>query len=82
MLVELKFPRKFIHLMMVCVSIILPNTLMINGNLHGFVFAFKRGLGQGHSISPLLFVICMEYLLRIMRKVYEHNKFKFHPVEI
>lgn len=51
---------------------------MVNGSLHGF-FGSKRGLRQGDPISPLMFVICMDYLTRIMRTLEDHPRFSFHP---
>ena len=53
-------------------------SLMVNGAIHGY-FSSKRGLRQGDPISSLLFVIRMEYLTRIMRRMEEHPLFKFHP---
>ncbi|XP_056690410.1 uncharacterized protein [Spinacia oleracea] len=77
MMNQLGFPGDFVDLVMECVTT--PKfSLMLNGTMHGF-FKSKRGLRQGDPISPLLFVLCMEYLSRILHKMSEHHLFQFHP---
>ncbi|XP_010668056.1 uncharacterized protein LOC104885045 [Beta vulgaris subsp. vulgaris] len=77
MLDGLGFPLQFRKLVMECVTT--PKfSLMINGNMKGF-FKSNRGLRQGDPISPLLFVLCMEYLARILKKVGDFEHFQYHP---
>jgi hypothetical protein len=49
-----------------CISTI-RYSILINGGLEGF-FGSSRGLRQGDSLSPLLFVIIMEALSRMISK--------------
>ncbi|XP_074310232.1 uncharacterized protein LOC141646020 [Silene latifolia] len=78
MLQALKFPNKFIKLIMTCVSS--PSySLNVNGNTFGF-FHGNRGLRQGDPLSLLLFTLCMEYLSRILHIVAQQDNFRFHPM--
>lgn len=68
MLYGLTFPCKFIKWVMECIRI--PQyQITINGGLYGKIIG-KKGLRQKDSISPLLFVICMEY--------FEQKGFAYH----
>lgn len=77
MLKDLHFPSRFIGWLMECLCT--PRySLMVNGGLFWY-FEGKRGLRQGDPVSPLLFLVCMEYLTRTLRIVGEKADFKFHP---
>jgi len=53
-------------------------TISINGK-QGDLFKAKRGLKQGDPLSPLLFVMTMEYLSRLFKRVSTLSGFQFHP---
>ncbi|KAL2904550.1 LINE-1 retrotransposable element ORF2 protein [Bienertia sinuspersici] len=76
-LLALGFPNIFTHWIMSCVRSA-KYSIIINGYPHGYA-SFRRGLRQGDPMSPLLFVVCMEYLSRLLMKMTTDTKFKFHP---
>ncbi|CAH9111778.1 unnamed protein product [Cuscuta europaea] len=76
-LMAIGFPERFVKWIMECVSTS-SFSISINGILHGN-FKGKRGLRQGDPMSPLLFVICLEYLSRLLHNRTNTTAFKFHP---
>lgn len=52
-------------------------SLMMKGSMHGH-FKSERGMRQRDLMSPLLFVLNIEYLSRIMEKIGEREKLRFY----
>jgi hypothetical protein len=73
----LRFPARFVHLVMKCVETT-SFSVCINGNLFGF-FPGKCGVRQGDLLSPYLFIICMEYFSRLLKSNTQLSGFNFHP---
>jgi len=73
----LHFPKVFTKWIMAYVSNV-EFFLHLNGQIHGSFMGY-RGLRQGDPLSPLLFVLAMEYFSRIMLKASSHPHFKHHP---
>ncbi|XP_070018366.1 uncharacterized protein [Nicotiana sylvestris] len=76
MLYALNFPVKFIKWTMKCMTTT-QYSIALNGGLYGCIER-KRGLRHGDTISPLIFVICMEYFTRLMQWVATQEGFAFH----
>ncbi|CAH9076372.1 unnamed protein product [Cuscuta epithymum] len=73
----LGFPPRFVAWIMECVSTA-SFSVSLNGSLYGF-FKGKRGIRQGDPMSPLLFVLCLEYFSRLLTLRAKGNNFNFHP---
>ncbi|XP_010451229.1 PREDICTED: uncharacterized protein LOC104733344 [Camelina sativa] len=73
----LEFPDTYIHWIRTCITSALFS-VQVNSELAGY-FGSKRGLRQGCSLSPYMFVICMNVLSRRLDRAALHKKFGFHP---
>ena len=60
------FPSKLITLIMSCVSLT-SISILFNGSMMDS-FKPSRGIRQGDSLSPYLFILCMEYLGSLIDK--------------
>ncbi|XP_010473202.1 PREDICTED: uncharacterized protein LOC104752695 [Camelina sativa] len=70
-------PAEFIHWIELCIGTA-SFSVQVNGELGGF-FRSTRGLRQGCSLSPYLFVICMNFLTRMLDKAAVAREFSYHP---
>ncbi|XP_056860006.1 uncharacterized protein LOC130494489 [Raphanus sativus] len=76
-LLAMGFPERFIHWIKLCITS--PSfSVQVNGELAGY-FQSARGLRQGCSLSPYLFVLCMNVLSLKIDKAMREKKFSPHP---
>lgn len=59
------FPKSFVHIVMVCITST-KFSVKVNGDEHGY-FEGKRGLSKGDLMSPLIFVLVMEYFTKMLK---------------
>lgn len=71
------FPDQFIGWLRLCVCNV-RYSLVLNGEQIGYIKA-RKGLRQGDPLSPLLFILVMEYLTRTLDHATLHPQFRFHP---
>lgn len=72
------FPPLFVTWIKECITS--PRfSIAINGELAGF-FPGKKGLRQGDSISPYLFIMIMEVLSKMLGKAVEEGSVSLHPL--
>ena len=76
LLLFLGFPDRFVHLVMTCVETA-SYSVAINGELFGFLPG-RCGVRQEDPLSPYLFIICMEYLSRMLSLASQNPSFWFH----
>ncbi|XP_062112946.1 uncharacterized protein LOC133824095 [Humulus lupulus] len=71
------FLGQFINWVMVCLKDSSYSILM-NGRVQ-CSFIGRKGLRQGDPMSPLLFVLVMEYFTRLLIQATQNKEFRFHP---
>ncbi|XP_019085605.1 PREDICTED: uncharacterized protein LOC109126483 [Camelina sativa] len=76
-LATLSFPPQFIQWIKLCITTA-SFSVQVDGELAGY-FQSSRGLRQGCSLSPYLFVICMDVLSKLLDKVAGIGQFDYHP---
>ncbi|KAG7587392.1 Reverse transcriptase domain [Arabidopsis thaliana x Arabidopsis arenosa] len=70
-------PEQYVNWIQTCVTTA-SFSVQVNGELAGY-FNSQRGLRQGCSLSPYLFVICMNVLSRKIDKAFHDKRIGFHP---
>lgn len=66
----LGFPNQFVGWIMMCITTV-SYSIMVNGKPTER-FKARKGLRQGDSLSPYLFVLSMEYLCRLLKSSKEN----------
>ena len=77
MMVRVNLPTNLIDIIMSCVSTVLTS-ILINRETTNLIFP-SRGLRQGDSLSPYLFILCMDYLSQLIGEKCEAKQ--WHPVK-
>lgn len=72
----MNLPVSFIHMIELCIGTA-SFSVQVNGELAGF-FRSEKGLRQGCSLSPYLFVICMNILSLMLDKAAADKRIGFH----
>ncbi|KAL0890312.1 hypothetical protein Bca101_014295 [Brassica carinata] len=73
----LGLPVKFVNWISLCITSA-SFSVQVNGDLAGY-FQSKRGLRQGCSLSPYLFVLCMNVLSRMIDEAAVRGAIGYHP---
>lgn len=70
-------PAQFIRWIQLCISTA-AFSVSVNGSLDGF-FTSARGIRQGFSLSPYLYVILNNVLSKLLNQAAEAGEFRYHP---
>ncbi|XP_070029234.1 secreted RxLR effector protein 78-like [Nicotiana tabacum] len=76
-LTHLQLPGGFVKWIISCVTTV-SYSITINGQPTK-PFQAKKGLKQGDSLSPYLFVLVMEYFTRLLKTLKKDPNFNYHP---
>lgn len=71
------FPDRFVSWLRECICGV-HYSIVLNGERVGYI-AGRKGLRQGDPLSPLLFVLVMDYLGRSLNYATLDPSFRFHP---
>lgn len=77
MLQALNFLDKLNYRIKLCITTA-SFSIQVNGELAGY-FRSERGIRQGCSLSPYLFVICMNVLSKKLDRAVKEKKIGYHP---
>lgn len=73
-MLKLGLAQRWVSLVMETITIA-SYSILINGELRGFVTSTRR-IKQGDLLSPYFFLLCIEGLLALLRKVEENHSLK------
>lgn len=73
----MNLPDQFIHCINICISTA-SLTVAVNGSLEGF-FISARGIRQGCSLSPYLYVIMNNVLSKMLNEAAANGRFEYYP---
>lgn len=74
---DMGFSPKFNHWISICVTTVFFS-VHVNGELAGF-FKSERGLCQGCTLSPYLFINSIDVLSKLLDKAALDRKIGYHP---
>lgn len=74
----MRFPPRFVHWIFLCISTA-TFSISVNGELAGY-FPSSRGIRQGCSLSPCLYVIVNNVLSKKLNEGVRSGRIGYHPL--